>query len=71
MRSARLGMLGTMSVKCHTWADIKARIKPEVTTWIEAEAHHLSDGLRSKAEPQTSYTEDVGRRRRCKPARDD
>ena len=58
-------------MKRHTWADIKARIKPEVRTRIETEARRLSDGLRSEAELQKPHSEDVGRRGQCKPARDD
>ena len=67
MRS--VGMLGKISVKRHTWADIKARTKPEVRTRIEADARRLSDCLRSEAEEQKPQPEDAGRGDRCKPAR--
>ena len=71
MRSSRLGMLGKISVKRHTWADIKAGTKPEVRTRIEADARRLSDCLRSEAELQKPHSEDVGRGDQCKPARAD
>ena len=61
MRAVRLGILATMSVKRHTWADIKARTKPDTRTRIEAEARRLSDGLRSEVEPQKPHSEGAGR----------
>lgn len=70
MQPVRLGMLAKMSVKRHTWADIKARTKPEIWTRIEAEACRLSDGLRSKAKLQQPHSEGVGRGDLCGPNRD-
>jgi hypothetical protein len=70
MRAVRLGILAEMSVKRRTWADIKARIKPEIRTRIEAEARRLSDDLRSEAEPQKPHSEGVGRSDLREPARD-
>jgi hypothetical protein len=59
-----------MSVKPHTWADIKARTKPEIRTQIEAEGRRVSDGLRSEAELQKPRSEGVGRGDLCRPAGD-
>jgi hypothetical protein len=59
-----------MRVKRHTWANMKARIKPDTRTRIEAEARRLSDELRSEAEPQKSHSEGVGRGVLREPARD-
>jgi hypothetical protein len=70
MRAVRLGILSEMSVKRRTWADIKARIKPEIRTRIESEARRLSDDLRSEAEPQEPHSEVVGRSDLREPARD-
>ena len=66
----RLGILATMRVKRHTWANIKARIKPDTRTRIEAEARRLSDELRSEAEPQKLPAEGVSRSDQRGPARD-
>lgn len=63
-------MLAKMSVKRYTWADIKARTKPEIRTRIEAEARGLSDGIRSEASQKKRHSEGVGRGDLCKPARD-
>jgi hypothetical protein len=59
-----------MSVKRHTWADIKACTKPEIRTRIETEARRLSDGIRSEASQKKRHSEGVGRGDLCKPARD-
>ncbi len=71
MRAVPLGILASMRLKRHTWADIKARIKPEVRTRIEADARRLSDGLRSEAELQEPHSGPVGQGDRCKPTSDD
>ena len=70
VRSVRLGILPKMSVKRRTWADIKARTKPDIRTRIEAEARRLSDDLRSEAEPQKPHSEGGGRSDLREPARD-
>jgi len=57
-------------VKRHTWDDIKTRTKPEIRTRIEAEAHRLSDGLRSEAKPQRPHSKSLGRGDLREPARD-
>jgi hypothetical protein len=71
MRAVRLGILATMSAKRHTWADIKARTKPDTRTRIEAEARRLSEDLRFEAEPQKPHSKGVGRGDLCEPSSDD
>jgi hypothetical protein len=56
-----------MSVKRHTWSDIKAHTKPEIRTQIEAKGCRLSDGLRSEPELPKPHSKGVGRGE-CKPA---
>ena len=60
-----------MRVKRHTWANIKARIKPDTRTRIEAEARRLSDRIRSEAKLQKPHSKGVGRGDLCEPASDD
>jgi hypothetical protein len=59
-----------MSVKRHTWADIKACTKPEIRRRIETEASRLSDGIKSEASQKKPHSKGGGRGDLPKPITD-